>query len=133
MFAELLRRWSMLASAPLERAQGVLKMYIYLIHFNAKIGNPNNPRGQAQHYLGSTFRLDRRMEEHLTGRGAALMRAVREQGIPWQIARIWPGDRAFERRLKRRKEAPRLCPICRAAVQDGQLPLDFPDLFDDVL
>ena len=103
-------------------------MFIYLIHFDQPIGNPENRRAQAQHYLGSTFRLDARMTEHLTGRGAAIMRAVREKGISWQIARIWPGDRAFERKLKRRKEGPKLCPLCRAAGQPGQLPLDLDPL-----
>jgi hypothetical protein len=106
---------------------------IYLVHVATKISNPDNPRGQAQHELGPTFCLDRRMEGHLSGRGAALMRAVREKGIPWQIARVWPGDCAFERKLKRRKQAPRLCPICQAAAPPVQLPLAFPDPLDELL
>ena len=44
----------------------------YLLHFDEPIGNPDNPRGQAQHYLGYANYLPRRAEEHLTGRGAAI-------------------------------------------------------------
>ena len=32
--------------------------------------------------------------------------------IAWKVTRTWPGDRAAERRLKRRKDAPALCPLC---------------------
>jgi hypothetical protein len=41
------------------------------------------------------------------------MRAITLAGITWKVARVWnDGDRALERRLKRRKSGPRLCPIC---------------------
>lgn len=33
----------------------------------------------------------------------------------FRVARTWRGDRNFERRLKNRKNAPRLCPICRGS------------------
>jgi hypothetical protein len=106
---------------------------VYLLHFDQPIGNLDNPRGQAQHYLGHADRLDRRALEHLTGRGAKITQALFARGIGFQIARIWPGDRAYERKLKRRKMGPRLCPICRRQPQGGQLPLDFPDPLDDLL
>jgi hypothetical protein len=60
----------------------------------------------------------------MTGRGAAITRALHEKGIGFVIARVWPGDKKFERRLKNRKEAPRLCPICRRMPPAGQLTLD---------
>jgi hypothetical protein len=84
----------------------------YLLHFDRPIGS-DNPRGRAQHYLGYADRLDRRALQHLTGRGAKITQALVAHGIGFQIARTWPGSRSFERKLKRRKEAPRLCPICR--------------------
>ena len=90
-------------------------MAVYLIHFDRPLGNPDNPRGQAQHYIGYADDLERRLAQHRSGNGSALMAAVTRAGIGWQVARTWPdGDRTLERRLKRMKAAPRLlCPICR--------------------
>lgn len=48
-----------------------------------------------------------------------LIAAVNRAGIPFVLARTWEGDRQLERRLKRRKGAPRLCPICRAEAVKG--------------
>src|SRR5262249_25946127 len=31
-------------------------------------------------------------------------------------SRTWPGDRRLERQLKRRKDAPHICPICAGAA-----------------
>jgi predicted GIY-YIG superfamily endonuclease len=84
----------------------------------------------ARHYLGYTRHLPSRMEAHLTGRRARFMQVARERRISWQISRVWPGDRTFERKLKNRKEAPRLCPICRAQPPAGQLTLDLDPLND---
>lgn len=100
---------------------------VYLLHFDRPLGNPENRRAQAQHYLGYADRLDRRALQHLTGRGAKITQALFARGIGFQIARVWPGSRAFERKLKNRKEAPKLCPICQAArrVPAGQLAMDF--------
>ena len=80
-------------------------MTVYLIHFETKLAH-------AGHYLGSTADLEARLQCHLHGQGARLMTVVTELGITWRLARTWPGDRKLERRLKRRKEGPRLCPIC---------------------
>jgi len=97
---------------------------IYLLHFDAPIGNPDNVRGQARHYLGYADRLDRRTLEHMRGRGAKITQALVERGIGFVIARTWPGDRTFERKLKNRKEAPRLCPICRQTPPASQLMME---------
>ena len=80
-------------------------MTVYLLHFETKLAH-------AQHYLGSTDNLEARLNCHRQGNGARLMAVVAQQDIPWRLARTWAGDRALERRLKHRKEGPRLCPIC---------------------
>ncbi len=95
-------------------------MAVYLLHFDRPIGNPENPRGQARHYIGYALDLEARLEAHRQGNGSALMAAVARAGVGWTVARVWPnGDRELERRLKRMKAAPRLlCPICRGERGD---------------
>jgi predicted GIY-YIG superfamily endonuclease len=78
---------------------------VYLLHF-AK------PYKHARHYIGFTEDLDKRITDHLCGQGARLMEVITEAGIEWKVARTWQGDRNFERYLKNRKDAPKLCPIC---------------------
>jgi len=86
---------------------------VYLIHFDTPLGNTDNPRGQAQHYIGYTDNLAERIEAHRHGNGAAIMAAVCRAGIGWRVVRTWVGGRDLERRLKRRKKARCLCPICK--------------------
>jgi hypothetical protein len=100
--------------------------YCYLLHLD----QPLNPTRPARHYLGYTKHLPSRMAAHLEGRGARFMQVARERGIGFVISRVWPGDRTFERKLKNRKEAPRLCPICQKRAPAGQLAMD---LSDDLL
>jgi len=88
-------------------------MTVYLIHFDKPVGDADNPRGQAQHYLGYTDDLDARLEQHRAGNGARLLEVLRERGIGWRLVRTWSGDRRLERKLKNQKNSPRLCPICR--------------------
>ena len=83
------------------KPQGV----VYLIHFL-------RPYKHARHYLGFSENLDKRITDHLAGMGARLMSVVTEAKIEWKVARTWRGDRIFERRLKNRKQAPDLCPLC---------------------
>lgn len=78
---------------------------IYLICFKT-------PFRHARHYMGFTKNLERRFRRHLDGNGSALLRAVVEAGIEFQIVRTWAGDRHLERKLKNRKSGPRLCPVC---------------------
>ncbi|MEN6316707.1 MAG: GIY-YIG nuclease family protein [Clostridiaceae bacterium] len=84
---------------------------VYLIHFDKKYKH-------AQHYIGYTDDLDRRMYEHELGsKGARLLQVVRDAGINFKVVRTWPeGDRSFERRLHNRKKSSQLCPICRKAA-----------------
>ena len=88
-------------------------MTVYLLHFDEPIGDLGNPHGQAQHYIGWADDVGARLAEHAKGNGAAIMRAVEENGIGWRCVRTWQGgDRRLERRIKNRHEGPRLCPVC---------------------
>jgi predicted GIY-YIG superfamily endonuclease len=78
---------------------------IYLIHFE-------QPLKHAQHYIGWTRDLDKRVAEHKAGRGSALLAACVAQSISFEVVCTWEGDRYFERALKKRKHASRLCPCC---------------------
>jgi len=97
---------------------------VYLIHFDSPLGDPSNPRGQAQHYIGTAKDVEERCAQHKAGRGAKIMAAVEEQGIGWRgvrtCVRTWKGGFKLERRLKDQHNAPRLCPICAAAHGKGE-------------
>jgi hypothetical protein len=100
-----------------------MKGYVYLLHLAEALGSE---RHQAGHYLG--WCADdpyRRLIEHLAGRGAKMLAAANERGIDYWIVRTWPGGRELERQLKRRKEGPALCPLCRSERkrQRYQLPM----------
>lgn len=82
---------------------------VYLLHFSRRYHH-------AGHYMGFTKDVDERIERHRKGDGARLIEVITAAGIDFQVARTWKGNRALERRLKRRKCAPKLCPICRAAA-----------------
>ena len=56
-------------------------MTVYLLHFSQPLGDPHNPRGQAQHYIGSADNVAQRVTSHQLGHGAAIMRACKERGI----------------------------------------------------
>lgn len=84
-------------------------MTVYLLHFD-------KPLKHAQHYIGwcKDDTADRRFATHLKGRGSALVRAAIQQGIGVTLVRQWEGKpRTFERQLKNRKNARRLCPCCK--------------------
>lgn len=83
---------------------------IYLIHFS----DPVCPeRHTAQHYLGWARDAQERLKNHTAG----IVRAARERGLTCTIVRLWDGTRSDERKLKRRKNAPRLCPVCSSHPQ----------------
>lgn len=84
---------------------------LYLLHFDP-------PYRHARHYLGFSDDIDRRVAEHVAGRSSSspLIRAALANGSTVELVRTWPGgDRNLERRLKRRHEGPRLCPVCRVS------------------
>ncbi len=95
---------------------------IYLIHFDRPLGNLENVRGTARHYLGYARNIDDRVERHRDGQGSFLMKAVVAAKIGWSVVRTWPGDRAAEKQLKRLHNSRKLCPVCRgfALEQDEQ-------------
>jgi hypothetical protein len=102
---------------------------VYLLHFDRSYRH-------ARHYIGFTQNLEQRLAEHRAGRGSPLIAAAVADGIDFQLAAIWEGDRHVERRLHRQKNArARLCPICvggdlAAASAPAQRPVD---LVDEIL
>ena len=87
---------------------------LYLLHFDP-------PLCHARHYLGWARDLEPRLAAHRAGRGSALTAAViAAGGGRIEFARTWEAvARHFERQLKNRHEAPRLCPLCVAARLTG--------------
>lgn len=81
---------------------------VYLLHFD-------RPYYHCRHYLGCTTNLERRLKEHQRG-DTPLFAALQREGIAFEVARIWYGDWRWERQLKRRKNSPRYCPVCRPPV-----------------
>lgn len=82
------------------------KPMVYLYHFNA-------PYRGAQHYLGSTKNLDRRHQEHISGRGSPLIKAALSAGISMVCLPLYPTEgRELERALKYQKNNRRICPLC---------------------
>lgn len=89
---------------------------VYLLHFD-------RPYFHAKHYLGNTpGAVEDRVREHQCGRGARLVEVVIGAGISLELARTWCGDRKLERRLKRRHNAPRLCPLCAPRNRCANIP-----------
>lgn len=87
---------------------------VYLLHFDP-------PFKHARHYVGFCEQpvIDR-VQEHLDGRGSPLVKAAVAAGSHVEIARVWSSvDRQFERRLKKWKNVPRLCPRCNGTLQAG--------------
>jgi hypothetical protein len=86
----------------------------------------------ARHYIGFTQNLEQRLEEHRAGRGSPLVAAAIADGIDFQLAAIWEGDRHDERRLHRQKNTrARLCPLCVASEPAAGGPMV--DLVDELL
>jgi predicted GIY-YIG superfamily endonuclease len=92
-------------------------MTVYLLHFT-------KPYRHARHYLGYAGDLAKRLNQHRHGAGARLPQVCAEHGIDFVVARTWPGGRDLERRLKLRKNSPKLCPICAKEIESkGRSPV----------
>lgn len=89
---------------------------VYLLHADP-------PYRHAAHYLGSTKDPvpDRRVSEHVAGHGARLCAVMVAAGCRLVLARVWPGGREVERRLKRHGGARRFCPICTPGTTWGRV------------
>lgn len=89
---------------------------VYLIHFD-------KPYKHALHYIGFTkLGLEKRIEKHGTSQGAKLLLVLKQNAIGFKVVRTWSeGTRTFERKLKNRKNAKKICPICspERATQRG--------------
>ena len=128
-------------------------MTVYLLHLDQPLPRGVRSRDgkplTAGHYMGYTEDLIDRLDKHAStrwepleepgttedgrkllgtknGHGSTFMGVVNFMGINWRLARVWEGDQAdriFERKLKNRKNASRLCPICNPnAVRLAKLP-----------
>lgn len=81
--------------------------YVYVIHFTGKLA------GRAQHYIGFSEQLDRRLFVHRSGRGARILNACNLQSISYGVVVVFENvTRSFERYLKDRKKTRCFCPAC---------------------
>ena len=100
---------------------------VYLLHFDRSYRH-------ARHYIGFTQNLEQRLAEHRAGRGSPLIAAAIADGIDFELAAIWEGDRHDERRLHRQKNTrARLCPICVAGDSRRGAREPTVDLVDELL
>ena len=102
--------------------------WLYILCFDRPIGNAENSRAQAGHYLGWTLDVPARVATHAAGRGAAITAAAVQQGIAWHVY-YRPGTPALERYFKTHyKQTPRCCPRCAERrgrrLAHGFQPLD---------
>lgn len=82
--------------------------FVYLLHFHERLGNEKH---SIQHYLGFTPDLEARVEKHRSGQGARVTEVLKERGIGFDVAAVWPGNRQIENALKLHS-ATRICPQC---------------------
>lgn len=84
---------------------------VYLCHFT-------QPYKHAKHYIGYSDNIADRVYAHQCGTGARLMQVIHVAGIGFFVSKVWEGaSRGFERKLKNRGGAARICPICRGEVE----------------
>jgi predicted GIY-YIG superfamily endonuclease len=89
----------------------------YLLHFERPIYG-------AQHYLGWSVDIARRVRLHLTGRGARLVRQALKAGIDVHLVRIWPTALRQQEYVLKRQAPKRYCPRCHRVVSsEGDLVL----------
>lgn len=84
-----------------------MNITVYLIHLETKVAH-------SRHYIGQTRYLKRRIAHHRNGSGARFLAEAVRRGISFDVVRVWKNaDGSFERKLKNRKNARRLCPTCK--------------------
>jgi predicted GIY-YIG superfamily endonuclease len=77
----------------------------YVIHFHEKYEH-------AEHYVGATYSLRKRLERHARGQGSPLLRACKEEGIIWTVSVLFTPGFETEQFLKRQNNTKRYCPLC---------------------
>ncbi len=83
----------------------------YLIHFDSPIGG-----SKAQHYIGFTTDLQKRVASHRAASGSGLTGRANKIGVSWRVVRVWrDADLESEKALKRLGGA-NLCPICSKMI-----------------
>ena len=90
---------------------------LYLLCFRERLGTDKH---SIKHYLGFTWDLDARLEKHRAGQGARITEVLKERGIRFDVAAVWPGNRGIENQLKLHS-ATRICPRCTPGAQPPQL------------
>lgn len=92
-------------------------MAIYLLHFSGSLGTSG--RNAARHYLGwaPDGKEAERIAEHVAGAGARITAAARQRGYDLILAKVLPGDRKEERRLKNRGHFTERCPLCQGDIR----------------
>lgn len=98
---------------------------LYLLHFK-------KPYRHCRHYLGYTadYRIKRRIYEHFHDPQVGLLKALQQQGTPWQVARIMEGDRQREAHLKYVVRNIRgYCPACQ---KRAMRPSELTDLCEEL-
>lgn len=88
---------------------------IYILHFDTSYHH-------AKHYVGycADGTLEQRLARHRAGQGSRLMLAIELAGIGFTVALTHPGDRHFERKLKRAKNTSRFCPLCSKRLRPAR-------------
>ena len=77
----------------------------YLLHFDAKVYG-------AQHYLGFSVHIDRRLRQHLRGVGARLVRQALRAGIGVELVRVWVTPDPKQERVLKHRTPKSYCPWC---------------------
>lgn len=91
--------------------------FVYLLHFD-------KPYKHAKHYLGFSVKHPEKDRIPLHSKGQSrvkLMTVLFNQGIGFQVAKIWKNkERGDERKMKSGGHA-RRCPICKQNKEVGKL------------
>ena len=89
---------------------------VYILHLSKPLMRGTSRTGKplmAGHYTGYADDLLSRLFKHYDGKGSRFTRVCFLRGVDMQLARVWEGaDRTFERKVKKCRNARRLCPIC---------------------
>ena len=112
-----------MTSLTADHGPGTVYMLCFSEPYTGTPAKPGNKPQTVQHYLGiSPVSLSRRLAAHRAGNGARLVAVVMAAGGGFELARTWPPAPGLERRLKNRKKAREMCPLCTAGAGLGRWP-----------